>query len=123
MKSRLIVALLLAGVGMPAQARISAEDRSTAEAFQAAVRGERAFDTDFMVDPPNDEERAYLMNLGSCKSGDLYERDDTEVRMVWSCNMDGVRFQKEVILQIEGGRIAKVGIFDCINAEGRRRCR
>jgi hypothetical protein len=64
----------LLAVTPPAHARISAEDRAAVEAFKAAVRGEREFAPDFMVHPPTEEERAFLVNLGQCDASGLDER-------------------------------------------------
>ena len=47
------MALLLFSLSSTVQARIPPENRAAAEAFKAAVRGERDFGTDFMADPPN----------------------------------------------------------------------
>ena len=118
----LAVAIGLLGISSTAQARIPAENRLAAEAFQAAVRGEREFGTDFIAKVPTDDERAYLMNFGSCNPGGLEEGNSNSVRITWSCNIDGRRFQKYVILQMEGGRIAKIGVFDCFNRDRQRRC-
>jgi hypothetical protein len=117
-------ATLLALLGLPAPvlAGISADDRAAAEAFKAAVRGEREFGTDFMAHSPSADERAYRMNLSQCDASGLDEGRDKSIQIVWSCHMEGVRFQKQVVLEMAGGKIAKVGVFDCINLERRRRC-
>ena len=118
----LVAAVATLAVVSPALARISDEERAAAEAFQSAVRGEREFGTDFMVKPPAADEREYLMNLGSCEAGGMHEGRDDSIRIAWSCDMQGQRFQKYVMLWMEGGKIARLGVFDCINSEGRSRC-
>lgn len=82
------IALALAVMSAAAEARISAEERASVEAFQAAVRGEREFGTDFMVKTPGADERVYLMNLVQCKAGGMEQGRDGSVRVTWSCDME-----------------------------------
>jgi len=114
--------LSLLAASSVAQARMPAENRLAAEAFQAAVRGEREFASDFMVEPPAGDERAFLMNLGACEASGLQEGGGNSVRITWSCNSEGLHFQKYVILWMDEGKIARVGIFDCSRGDGRRAC-